>query len=141
MKKLFLFGLAAILALLLVQRPVDLQAMDSGMMGFEGGYLGYDMGPGMMHYGDSRDYGMGHGMMGQGYENEPHYYHYQKNMDRNSVERILKNYLDSRRNPNLKLGEIRDEGSSFEADLLTKDNSLVDKLIVDKDTGRMHSAY
>jgi hypothetical protein len=141
MKKLFLFGLAGILALLLVQRPVDLQAMDSGMMGFDGGYRGYDMGPGMMHYGNSRDYVMGPGMMGQSYENEPHYNQYQKNMDRNSAERIFKNYLNSRHNPNLKVGEIRNGRSSFEADLLTKDNSLVDKLIVDKNTGRLHSAY
>jgi hypothetical protein len=39
------------------------------------------------------------------------------------------------------LGEIKDEGSFFGAELLTKDNSLVDKLIVDKNTGRMRSAY
>jgi hypothetical protein len=140
MKKLILCGLFGALALLLVLSPQPVQAMDSGMMG-GGDYRGYDIGPGTMHSGDSRDYGMGHGMMGQGYENEPHYYRYQINIDRNSVERILKNYLNSRHNPNLKLGEIRDEGSSFEADLLTKDNSQVDKLIVDKDTGRMHSAY
>jgi len=43
--------------------------------------------------------------------------------------------------PNFKLGEIKDEGSIFEAHLLTKDNSLVDKLIGDKNTGRIRSAY
>ena len=36
----------------------------------KGGYSGYDMGLGLMHYRGSRDYGMGPGMMGQGYENE-----------------------------------------------------------------------
>jgi hypothetical protein len=94
-----------------------------------------------MRYGDSRDYVVGPGMMGQSYENEPHYYQYQKNVDRNSAERIFKNYLNSRHNPNLKVGEIRNGRSSFEADLLTKDNSLVDTLIVDKNTGRIRSAY
>jgi hypothetical protein len=33
------------------------------------------------------------------------------------------------------------EGSSFEAELLTQNNSLVDNLIVDKNTGRMRSTY
>ena len=140
MKKLILCALVGALALLLAQSPQPVQAMDSGMMD-NGGYGGYDMGPGMMHYGGSRDYGMGPGMMGPGYENEPHYPQNQKYQSRKSAESILKGYLDSRHNPNLKLGEIKDQGSFFEADLLTKDNSLVDKLIVDKDTGRMRSAY
>ena len=140
MKKLILCGLFGALALLLVQRPQPVQAMDSGMMG-NGNYGSYDMGPGMMHDGGSRNYGMGPGMMGRSYEDEPQYYHNQKSLDKKDAARILKNYLNSNHNPNLKLGEIKDQGSSFEADLLTKDNSLVDRLIVDKDTGRMHSAY
>jgi len=139
MKKLILYGLTGALAMLLVQSPLDLQAMDSGMMG-SGGYGSHDMGPGMMPYGGSRNYDMGTGMMGQGYENEPHYPENQKYRGRKIAERILQNYLNSRHNPNLKLGEIKDEGSFFEADLLTKENSLVDKLTVDKNTGRMRSA-
>ena len=140
MKKLILYGLAGALALLLVQSPIDLQAMDSGMMD-SGAYRGYDMGPGMMHSGGSQDYGMSPGMMGQGYEDEPHYYQNQKKLDQKGAEKIFEDYLNSRHNPNLKLGDIKDEGSSFEAPLLTKDNSLVDKLYVDKNTGRMRSAY
>jgi hypothetical protein len=140
MKKLFLLGLAGVLAVLLLQRPVDVQAMDGGMMD-SGGYNGHDMGPGMMHYGGSQGYGMGPGMMGQGYENEPHYRQNQKSLDREGAARIFKDYLNTTHNPNLKLGEIKDEGSYFEADLLTKDNSLVDKLLVDKNTGHMRSAY
>ena len=140
MKKLILCGLVGALALLLAQSPQPVQAMDSGMMDI-GGYGGYDMGPGMMHYGDSRCYGMGPGMRGQGYENEPYYPRNQKYLSRKTAARILKDYLNSRHNPNLKLGEIKDEGSFFEADLLTGDNSLVDRLIVNKDTGRLRSAY
>ena len=140
MKKLILCGLVGALAILLAN-PIDAQAMDSGMMG-GGGFRGYDMGPEMMHYGGSRNYGMGGPeMMGQGYENEMHYRQNQKYLDRKGAERIFKDYLRSRHNPNLKLGEIKDEGSFFEADLLTHDNSLADKLIVDKDTGRIRSAY
>ena len=140
MKKLILYGLVGALAILLANYPTDAQAMDSGMTD-GGGYCGYDLGPGMMYYGGSRDYGRGPGMMGQGYENEPHYPQNQKYWGIQTAERILKDYLNSRHNPNLKLGEIKDEGTFFEAELLTRDNSLVDKLIVDKNTGRMRSAY
>jgi hypothetical protein len=140
MKKLILCGLVGVLAILLANSPIDAQAMDSGMMG-GGGYRGYDMGPGMMPYGGFRNYGMDPGMMGQGDENEPHYRQNQKYLDRKGAERIFEDYLSSRHNPNLKLGEIKDEGSFFEVDLLTHDNSLADKLIVDKDTGRIRSAY
>jgi hypothetical protein len=136
MKKLVLYGLAGILAMLLVWGPLDLQAMDSGMMG-SGGYRGYDMGPGMMHYGDYPDYGMAP----QCNDKEPHYRQNQTYLDRKGAEKIYEDYLNSRHNPNLKLGKIMDEGSSFEAELLTQNNSLVDKLIVDKNTGRIRSAY
>jgi hypothetical protein len=139
MKKLILCGLVGALALLLAQSPQAVQAMDSGMINNDG-YGGYDMGPGMMHYGGSRDYSMGPGMMGQGYENEPHYLQNQKYLDRKNAERIFEDYLNSRHNPYLKLGKIKNEGSFFEADLLTRDNFLVDKLMVDKNTGRLRSA-
>jgi hypothetical protein len=140
MKKLILCGLVGALAILLANSPMGAQAMDSGMMS-GGGYRGFDMGPGMMHYGGHQDYDMGPGMIGQGYENEPYYHQNQKNLDSKGAERVFEDYLNSRNNPNLKLGKIKDEGSFFEADILTKDNSLVDKLIVNKNTGRLRSAY
>ena len=140
MKKLLLYGFALTLALLLAQNPQITFAMDSGMMD-SGGYRGYDMGPGMMHYGGSQEHGMGPGMMGRGYENEPHYPRSQKSVDSEDAARIFEDYLSSRHNPDLKLGAIKDEGDSFEANLLTKDNSVVNKLLVDKDTGRIRSAY
>ena len=45
------------------------------------------------------------------------------------------------KNPNLKLGAIKDAGSAFEAEIVTKDDSLVDKIMVDKATGWMRSSY
>lgn len=45
------------------------------------------------------------------------------------------------RNPNLKMGGIADRGDSFEAEILTRDGSLVDKLVIQKDTGGMRSIY
>jgi hypothetical protein len=52
---------------------------------------------------------------------------------------MLQNYVS--RNPNLKVGTVQDEGNSFEANVTTKDGSLVNKLFVDKDTGRIRSEY
>jgi len=140
MKKQLLYGLFGILALLLFQHPVALQAMDSGMMD-SGGYRGYNMGPEMMGSGGYQDYGMGPGMMGPGYDNGSHYSQNQNKLDRQDAEKIFADYLDARHNPNLKLGKIKDEGSYFEANLLTQNDSLVDRLLVDKDTGRIRSAY
>jgi hypothetical protein len=124
--------------------------MGPGMMGPGYGY-GYGMGPGMMGPGYGHGYGMGPGMMGPGYGPGygmgpgygPQYGHQQpqKPLDENEVRAMLENYLKSARNPNLKLGKIEDKGNYFEASIVTKDNSLVDKVDVDKNTGWMHSAY
>ena len=140
MKKRILYGLAGALAMLLVQHPVDLPAMDGGMMN-PGGYRGYEMGSGMMRYGGYPGVGMDPGMMRPDDENGSHYRQNQTSLDRKAAERIFENSLKRKHNPNLKLGEIKDEGSFFEAEILTKDNSLVDRLIVDKSSGRMRSAY
>jgi hypothetical protein len=125
--------------------------MGPGMMG-GGGYgygmgpgYGYGMGPGMM--GPGYGYGMGPGMMGPGYGYGPNQqYPYaqqqpQKPIDQDQAKAMVENYLKSTGNPNLKLGDIKDEGQYFQADVVTKDNSLVDKILVDKNTGSMRSAY
>ncbi len=54
---------------------------------------------------------------------------------------VVENYLQSTRNPNLKLGKITEQDDAFEAEIVTKEGSLVDKLLVDKFTGWMHPAY
>jgi len=113
--------------------------MGPGMMG--PGY-GYGMmGPGMM--GPGYGYGMmGPGMMCPGYGYGPQYQGPGKPMEEKDAKEGVENYLQSIRNPNLKLGDIKDKGSYFEADIVTKKgNSLVDKIYVDKNTGWMRSAY
>jgi hypothetical protein len=136
--------------------------MGPGMMGPGYGY-GYGMGPGMM--GQGYGYGMGPGMMGPGYGMGPgtmgpgygygrHGYgrHYgpqygrqyqqlQKPLDRNQAKQQVENYLSSLRNPNLKLGKIEEKGNSYQIKIETKNGSLVDKILVDKNTGWMRSAY
>ena len=45
------------------------------------------------------------------------------------------------RNPNLKTGDIKDNERFFVVEVLTQENSFVDKVQVDKDTGLMRSIY
>ena len=111
---------------------------------YQGG--GYGMGPGMMG-GRGYGYGMGPGMMGPAYGYGPNQqYPYaqqqpQKPIDKDQAKSLVENYLQSTGNPNLKLGDIKDEGQNFEADVVTKDNSLADKILIDKNTGWMRPAY
>jgi hypothetical protein len=78
---------------------------------------------------------------GYGYGYGPQYQQPQKPLDKSDAEAMVKNYLAATRNPNLKLGKIEDKGNAFEADIVTKDNSLADKIFIDKNTGWMRSAY
>ncbi len=54
---------------------------------------------------------------------------------------ILQNHLKWTRNPNLKLGKITEKDKGFEAEIVTKDNSLVNKIFIDKETGRTKPIY
>jgi hypothetical protein len=45
------------------------------------------------------------------------------------------------RNPNLKVGKITDRDTYFEVEILTKEDSLADKLAVYKNTGWMRPIY
>ena len=104
--------------------------MGPGMMG--GGMMGRGMGPGMMGPGYGGQYGPQYG---------PQYQQPQKPMEEKDAKAILENYLSSMRNPNLKLGKIMEKDYYFEAEILTKENSIVDKILVDKFTGWMRSVY
>ena len=117
--------------------------MGPGMMG-----PGYGMGPGMMGPGMmGPGYGMGPGMMGPGYGGQygpqypPQYQQPRTPMEEKDAKAMLENYIQSTRNPNLKLGKIKDVGPAFEGEILTKEDSLVDKILVDKGTGWMRSIY
>jgi hypothetical protein len=116
-----------------------------GRYGMGPGMMGYGMGPGMMGYGmgpGMMGYGMGPGMMGPGYGYNRQYRQPQAPIKEKDAKGIVENYLNSTRNPNLKLGKIKDEGSAFEVDIVTKGNgSLVDKILVNKNTGWLRSVY
>ena len=167
-KTLWLATMAAFVFVLGVY-PGHAQPMGLGMMGstygtppdedwdychYCGNYPGpgYGMGPGRMGYG----YGMGpwmmhrgYGMMGPGYGYgyEPRYGYGRayrqpvKPLDENQIKQEVENYLKSTRNPNLKMGKIEERAQDYEVDIETKDGALVNKLLVDKDTGWMRSVY
>jgi hypothetical protein len=44
-------------------------------------------------------------------------------------------------NPNLKLGDFSETDAYYEATIVTKDNSLVQKVQMDKNTGRFRNVY
>jgi len=84
-------------------------------------------------------YGMGPGMMGPGYG--PQYQSGGKPVNLKEAETMMNDYLKSSRNPNLKLGKIKDIGSAFEAEIRTRNNDLVDRIMIDKETGYIRSVY
>ena len=87
-------------------------------------------------------YGMGPGMMGPGYGGGPGYRQYRPPLEKEEVREMLENIIRTSRNPNLKVGRIDDAGPYFEAEILTKGSeSLVDRVLVDKHTARVRSAY
>ncbi|MDT8345429.1 MAG: hypothetical protein RQ752_13480, partial [Thermohalobaculum sp.] len=110
--------------------------MGPGMMG---GGMGYGMGPGMM--GPGMGYGMGPGMMGPGMgygmgqgAAEP----LDRDLSAEAAQHVLEHRLAWGGNPNLKLGkvEVRDD-DTIDAEIVTKDGSLVERLEIDRHTGRM----
>ncbi len=56
-------------------------------------------------------------------------------LTKDQAERLLENYVFRFANPNLKPGEVVEKGAVFEATVVTKDGSLVERLEIDKNTG------
>jgi len=101
----------------------------------------FGMGPGMMAPG-RMSWMMGPRMMGPGHPAYgPGRAPLIKPLEEKDVKTILESYIQGTRNPNLKLGKIRDKDAYFEAQIVTKNNALVDTILVDKQTGWMRSIY
>lgn len=84
---------------------------------------------------------IGPGMIGVYPWNKPPYRQFAKPLGEKDALALVENYLDSTQNPNLKLGKNKDEETDYEFDVVTKDNSLVDRLLVNKVTGYIRSVY
>jgi len=98
-------------------------------------------------------YGMGPGMMGPGnrhwndYQDDRRddaYREYREKREplkKEEAQTVVKEMLERSRNPNLKAGQVTDKDDYFVVEVVTKGGALVDKLRVDKQTGRMRSEY
>lgn len=80
------------------------------------------------------DYGPYH----PGHEYPPYQREQQKQLDKAKAEKMMQGYLDYTGNPNLTLGNVEEKDGVFEGEIVTKkEGSLVDRVIIDKRTGRM----
>ena len=98
---------------------------------------GWHMGPGMMGYGERG----GYGMMGPDRGYPQRYGRHMGSLEEKDARKIVENYIASTRNPNLKVGKITDAGNTFRAQIVTRDDSLVEEVLIDKESGSMRSAY
>ena len=104
--------------------------MMGSKMGQRGGMMGQGMGPGSMHG------GMGPGMMQGGMgalfgsRVTP-----MMNLSAEDVRGYLGGQLDRLDNKRLKVGDIKVDNGPITADIVTVDNSLVQRLKVDRHTG------
>lgn len=117
--------------------PTQAQPYGWGMMG---GYGAGGYGPGWMH-------GYGRGWTGgYGPQNCPFFqgtagpgaYGQQGdlNLSTDDVKTRFERWIDLRGNPRLKVGDIRTkDADTFEVDIVTKDNSLVEQFLVNRHTG------
>jgi hypothetical protein len=134
MKKKVMIGLVVGIGLTLASGVAFAHFWGYGGQMMGPGYGGHMMGPG---YWGNRGPGYGGSMMGPGYGDYcggsgPAQYE-RKPITEKETKSILQGYIG--RNPNLKVGDIKDKGAYFEGEVVTKDNSLVTRLSIDKNTG------
>jgi hypothetical protein len=138
MRNHFRFALAAAgaVALLGLAGPVRAQPYPGMMGGYGPGYgmMGPGYGPGWMMngYGPGYMMGPGYGMRG-GYG--PGYNRNQGNLNLSvdDVRTYLQNMI---RNPNLKVGDVKEkDADTITADVVTKDNSLVQRFEFNRHSG------
>lgn len=88
-------------------------------------------------------YGMGRGMRhGMGYGGYTPYRRRDKPVDKTEAKQRVENYLEFMGNPNLKVGEIKETDTEFQAAIVTKkQKDMVNNIVIDKQTGQMRSDY
>jgi len=157
MKKYWVLVLAAIIVLSIAGYVAAQQfggpwtGMGRGMMGGGPGY-GH-MAQGMMGGGGPGTGHMGPGMMGPGMMGGtagpgtfacPGMSQQLATTGAITKEQVVaqvQNHLTAMGNPNLKLGTVKETPTQVEVEIVTKDNSLVEKILVDKTTGRPSRAF
>jgi hypothetical protein len=116
------------------------RSMGSDYGGY-GGMRGHMMGPGYGGYGGPWGHMMGPGGMTgygpwRGYGNTGS----EKPLSKEEATKLFERYVKATDNPNLKLGKVTEDKNNFVGEITTKDGSLVDKILVNKNTGWMRPA-
>lgn len=148
MKKYWVLVLTAVIVLS-IAGYVAAQQFGGPWMGRGGAFGGHGMmgggGPGTGHMGQGM---MGPGMMGgtagPGTFACPGMSQQLATTGAITKEQVVaqvQNHLTAMGNPNLKLGTVKETPTQVEVEILTKDNSLVEKILVDKTTGRTSRAF
>ena len=123
--------------------------MGHGMMGHGMTGHGYHGQMPMTGYGMMGDGMMGQGMMGHGYHGQMPmmggYGHGQmqplrRDLTADEVMHMMEHRVAWGGNPNLKVGAVTEkDGDVIEVEIVTKEGSLVQKLAIDRHTGRMQT--
>ena len=107
---------------------------------------------------DDNDYGRGRHMYSRDFDDRgrgngrgygPGYCRYSTDRTRNfgvidtaeKAAEVVADRLENGGNPNLTVGKVTEVGRDFEVEIVTKDGSLANKVLVEKSTGRILSAY
>jgi hypothetical protein len=85
------------------------------------------------------DHTMGPELKGTGYGSGSAEITPGKSVERPQAVKMFEHYIESRKNPNLRLGKVEDTGRFFEANILDQNYSLIDVMTIDKETGNMKS--
>ena len=154
MKKLLVGTMVAVLvigtAVFALAGPYGPRAYVQEAQAYGGGW-----GHGPMHMGPmmGRGHGMGPGMMGWGRGSgaagsmpcggwqRAGFTPAGQLLTKESANEILQSYVARTGNPNLKLGEVTETDTTFEGRVVTKDGSLVQKLLLDKATGWVQQGF
>jgi len=141
MKKTSLAGLVLVLTMLLAIPTIYAQQAGWGCPGMRGAHHGGQGGWYCPWRGGGAGYGAAPGAQGQTQQQYAPGQTPGKPLTQEQAKALVENYLKNTNNPNLKLGAFTEKGDVFEADIVTSDGSLADKILVNKETGWFRSAY
>jgi hypothetical protein len=93
------------------------------------------------------EYRMNPTLRGPGYQKSldygysPRYQQPREPLREKDARRVAEHYLRSLRNPYLRVGTVTEREHHFEVEILSKGDSLPDKVVIDKNTGSMGFIY
>jgi hypothetical protein len=108
----------------------------SGMMG-----VGYSRSWYNRNSGTTMGTGYGWGCPMSQYRSGYYGMHHTGILSKDDAENVIRDNLYRLGNPNLKQGKRTETEHEFEIQIVTEDNSLVEKVIIDKETGWIRQTY